>query len=232
MQCTVSLTDHIGQLQVLRLEFTLELLSPVNGLLCRGRLQLEALCGLQEIQMLLSKLGIKLRQSLILGSPCVHLFLQRANLVVSRGILQVQVGSELAHLPFQILHTTIILLQHQLVPLILGSRIQVFALKIGQTTLGVRLILLLHELFLGQTLLLCLPALLFLKVQLRLLLHEKLLSLLLLPLLLETHLLRFKLFLLTPGFGAPEVVDGFGLGHAWLRWRGWLSLNLLGWSPW
>ncbi|KAI6763584.1 hypothetical protein HG531_012972 [Fusarium graminearum] len=43
MKSAVTLTDHVGQLQVLRLDLTLELLASVDGLLCAGRLELNCL---------------------------------------------------------------------------------------------------------------------------------------------------------------------------------------------
>lgn len=231
VQCTVTLTDHISQFQVLRLELALKLLPAVYSLLRRGGLDLEALGCLQKIQVLVTELRVQLGQSFIFGTPCVDLLLQGPDLLVARGVLHVRVRYELVHLLFQILHTTVIFLQHELVPLKLCARVEVLALKLGQATLCMRLVLLLHELLLGQTRLLRLQTLLFLKIVLCLLLHEELLSLLIFPLLLKTRLLCLILLLLTLGFGAPEVVDGLGLDGARLRWRRWLPLHLLCWSP-
>lgn len=231
VQGTVTLTDHISQLQVLRLELTFQLLPAVDRLLRRGGLDLETLGCLQEIQVLVTELRVQLSQSFILGSPCVDLLLQGPDLLVARGVLHVRVRYELVHLLFQILHATVVLLQHELVPLKLCAGVEVLAFKLGQATLCMRLVLLLHELLLGQTRLLRLQTLLFLKIALCLLLHEELLSLLILPLLLKTRLLCLVLLLLTLGFGAPEVVDGLGLDGARLWWRRWLPFHLPCRSP-
>lgn len=231
MESTVTLTDHISQLQVLRLELTLQLLPAVDSFLCRGGLDFETLGCLQEIQVFLSELRVKLSQGFVLGSPCVDLLLQGPNLLVTRGVLHVCVRDELVHLLFKVLYTTVVFLQHELIPLKLCARVQVLALKLGQAALRMGLVLLLHELLLGQTRLLRLQTLLFLEIPLRLLLHEELLSLLLLPLLLETSLLCFELLLLALGFGGPKVVDRLGLDGARLRWRCWLPFHLLRWSP-
>jgi hypothetical protein len=119
------------------------------------------------------------------------------------------------------------LLQHQLVTLVLRPGIQVFPFKLSQSTLSLGLILVTQELFLSQSLLLCLQTLLFLKITLRLLLRKKLLTLLFFPLLLKALLLRFELLLLTLRLVGPEVVDGLRLSSHWLWWRRRLFLNLL-----
>jgi hypothetical protein len=83
-------------------------------------------------------------------------------------------------------------------------------------------------LFLSKSLLLGLETLLFFKVTLSLLLDLELLALLVLPLLLKPALLRFKLLLLAPSLGAPEVIDRLRFSSHGLRGRGRRSLDLFG----
>ena len=69
--------------------------------------------------MLLAKLRVQLREGLVLASPCVDLLLQSSDLIVLGLVLQLEIRIELTQLLFEVLHATIILLQHELVSLVL-----------------------------------------------------------------------------------------------------------------
>lgn len=162
--------------------------------------------------MLLTELRIQLGKSFILAAPGVDLFLQGADLVVFGLVLHLKIRIQLTQLLLEVFHPTIVLLEHELIPFVLCPRIQVLSFKLGQTALGLCLVLLTHQLFLRQSLLLSLQSLLLLEVMLSLLLGQQLLSLLLFVLLLQLPLLRLVLILLSPRFLCPEVVNWLWIG--------------------
>jgi hypothetical protein len=178
----VTLPDHVRKLQVLCLQLPLEILAPVDRFLRRGSLQLDRLELLQEIQVLVPELRIQLCQCLVLAPPRVHLLLQRADLVVFASYLLAKVVLYVCQLAFQGLDPLVVLLEHQLVPLVLGTGVQVLLLEFCKPALRLPLCLLCYQGLLLPPLLLCQPPLLFLKLFLRLglgllLLQECLLSL-------------------------------------------------------
>ncbi|KAH6607334.1 hypothetical protein Trco_003647 [Trichoderma cornu-damae] len=159
VQRSVALPDHVGQLEVLRLDLSLELLALLDGLLRACRLELHRLEFLQEIQVLVAKLRVQLREGL------------RFDLVVLAAHLLPVAVLDLHQLALEGLDALVVLLQHQLVALVLGSRVEVFSLELGQAALGLPLCLLREERLLLSLLLLHQTPLLLLELALGLLLR-------------------------------------------------------------
>ena len=74
VQGPIAFADHVGQLQVLCLHLSLQLLALVDGFLGRRGLELNLLEFLEQVEMLLSQLRVQLRQRLVLCPPRLDLF--------------------------------------------------------------------------------------------------------------------------------------------------------------
>ncbi len=116
--------------------------------------------------MLVTELRVQLRESLILGPPRVDLLLEGADLVVLACYLLPKISLKVVKLALEGLDTLVVLLEHQLVSLVLRTRIEVFLLKLRQPALGLPLRLLRPESVLFALLLLLQSPLLLLKITL------------------------------------------------------------------
>jgi hypothetical protein len=152
---TVALADHVGELEVLGLDIALHALHLVDRLLCRVGLELEALGLGQQVEVLVTQLRVEFRQRLVLVLPDLNLALELLDELVLAAELLADVGTDHGELGFERLYTTVILLEHHLVALILAAHAEHFLLELLDLAVVLLPVLLVHlvpeELLLGET---------------------------------------------------------------------------------